>query len=66
MKLVSFLMTFVSALLIVLAFTRNAHAYLDSGTGSFIIQMVLGGVAGLVVVIKVFWHRIREVFGRDK
>lgn len=66
MKLFSYLMTFISAILIVAALTTNAHAYLDSGTGSFIIQMILGGVAGLIVVFKVFWHRIREILGLDK
>ena len=33
-----------------------AHAYLDPGTGSFLLQLLLGGVAGLVVIVKFYWH----------
>lgn len=35
-----------------------AHAYVDPGTGSLIAQMLFGGLAGLVVVVKLFWRRI--------
>lgn len=40
-----------------------AYAYLDAGTGSMILQLILGGLAGLAVVLKVFWHRILGIFG---
>ena len=32
-------------------------AYLDPGTGSLILQAVLGGVVGAAVVIKLYWRR---------
>ncbi len=35
-----------------------ALAYLDAGTGSMILQMLLGGFAGLAMVGKLYWHRI--------
>lgn len=41
-----------------------AYAYLDPGTGSMLLQMLLGGVAGALVVGKLYWHRIQEFFGR--
>ena len=41
----------------------SAHAYLDPATGSIILQIVLGGIAGLGVFGKLFWHRIRAFFG---
>lgn len=40
-----------------------AYAYLDPGTGSMILQMILGGVAGILVVGKLYWQRIKEFFG---
>ncbi len=42
-------------------------AYLDPGAGSLILQALAGGVAGLVVVGKLYWARIRRVlrFGRE-
>ena len=41
----------------------EAHAYLDPGTGSMLLQIVLGGLAGLGVLGKLYWHRIRAFFG---
>ena len=31
-----------------------AHAYLDPGTGSILLQLLLGGVAGFLVIIKLY------------
>lgn len=38
--------------------TSGAHAYLDPGTGSMILQALLGGIAGLLVVGKLYWHKL--------
>ena len=35
-----------------------AWAYLDPGSSSMIVQIVLGGVAGLVVLAKLYWRRL--------
>jgi hypothetical protein len=40
------------------ASTRAAYAYLDAGTGSMILQVLLGGVAGIALVGKLYWHRL--------
>lgn len=40
----------------------EAHAYLDPGTGSMLLQVLLGGLAGSGVLAKLYWHRIREFF----
>lgn len=41
---------------------ESAYAYLDPGSGSMILQIVLGGLAGAALVIKTFWHRIVTFF----
>ena len=41
-----------------------AHAYLDPGSGSMLLQLVLGGLAGLAVIAKLYWHRLLGLFGR--
>jgi len=43
--------------------TSSAHAYLDPGTGSMILQVLLGGVAGLALVGKLYWHKLLSLFG---
>lgn len=48
------------ALAIVL-FPGDALAYLDPGTGSFLIQGVIAVVVGAGFAIKMFWHRIKAL-----
>ena len=48
----------------VLDIDQPAHAYLDPGTGSIILQLLLGGVAGFAMVAKLYWHRLTSVFRR--
>ena len=33
-------------------------AYLDAGSGSIIVQLLLGGFAAVVVTIKLWWRRL--------
>lgn len=42
----------------------TASAYLDPGTGSFILQMLLGGIAGLAVVGRLYWTRLKLAITR--
>jgi hypothetical protein len=37
-------------------------AYLDAGTGSILVAALAGGIAGIAVLLKLFWHRILGVF----
>jgi hypothetical protein len=39
--------------------------YLDPGSGSFIIQLLIGAGAGILVTVGVFWERIKTFFGRS-
>ena len=36
-------------------------AYLDAGSGSVLIAALAGGLAGIAVLMKLFWHRILGV-----
>ena len=44
----------------ILACPSPALAYLDPGTGGMLLQLLLGGAAGLAVVLKLYWRRIRD------
>jgi hypothetical protein len=50
---------------IALLISAPAYAYVDPGTGGMLIQLVTGGVAGLLVLARLYWRRMRELFGRD-
>ncbi len=56
-------MVFATVLVVVLGSGSPAYAYLDPGTGSMILQILLGGVAGALVVGKLYWHRLKQLLG---
>ena len=58
--------TFKIAVLVVLAFPVPAIAYLDPGTGSMLLQVILGGIAAVAVALKLFWYRIIAFLGFKK
>jgi hypothetical protein len=47
----------------VLILARDAHAYIDPGAGSMLVQLLLAGTAGVAVLGKLFWLRIRRALG---
>jgi len=53
-------------LFLLLVYSKPAHAYLDPGSGSVVLQILLGGVAGVILVVKLFWHRLLSIFGIRK
>lgn len=46
--------------------SKPAFAYLDPGTGGMLIQIALGGIAGLAVAGKLFWHQLKSFFHFSK
>ncbi len=49
-------------LVFVLSFTHSAFAYLDPGSGSYILQMLVAGFLGGLYAIKLYWVRIKNFF----
>ena len=45
---------------------RPARAYLDAGTGSYLIQIVIAFVAGGLFMFKAFWRKIWFFLKRSK
>ena len=47
-----------------------AHAYLDPGSGSFIIQLIIGAFLGSIVAIKMYFKNIKKslskIFQKEK
>jgi len=40
--------------------TEPAWAYLDPGTGSLILQSLIAGIAGLLVVGRLYWAKLKN------
>ena len=45
---------------------QPAKAYIDPGSSSFIIQILIGAAAGGALAIATFWRRIAAFFRRNK
>lgn len=58
-----FLHMLIAICILIVGVDSPAFAYLDPGTGSIILQLVLGGVAGALVIVKLYWYRLKSLFG---
>ena len=45
---------------------RDCRGYIDPGTGSYILQMLLAGVLGAGFAMKSYWAKIKAVLGGGK
>ena len=60
MKMDSFSLLMV-VILVCVFFVKNSYAYLDPGTGSYVIQVLIGILMGGIITIKFYWKSIRSV-----
>lgn len=43
-----------------------AYGYLDPASGSMFLQVLLGGIAGVAVILKLYWHKLLDFLGVKK
>ena len=53
----------VVPILLLLDSPGGNHFYIDPGTGSLVIQAVIGAFAAVLVAIGMFWKQIKAFFG---
>jgi hypothetical protein len=58
-RLTTFSLLSLAALLIS---TGDAHAYLDPGTGSILLQGLIAGIAAASVVVGGYWGKVKAFF----
>jgi hypothetical protein len=51
---------FVALFLFVSHVDGTLYGYLDPGTGSVAIQVILGGMVALLATIKLYWARVKS------
>ena len=47
-------------------FIKPAHAYLDPGTGSMLLQGLLAGIMAVGVTLGIYWRRLKAFFNRSE
>jgi len=55
----------IFATVAILTFPNFAQAYLDPGSGSYIIQVLFGMLFGASYLAKVYWGKIKSFFGKS-
>lgn len=50
--------TFFGLFSITVLFPQSSFAYIDPGSGSYIFQILIAGILGLTVSVKMFWKQI--------
>lgn len=58
--------TLLASAAALISFTSQAHAYLDPGTGSIILQATIAAVASSLFAIKMYWFKLKEMFGMKR
>jgi hypothetical protein len=43
-------------------YTYPAYAYLDPGTGSMLLQGLIGGLAMIISVLSIYWQKVKSFF----
>lgn len=52
-----------AALAFFLMSTESAYAYLDPGTGSILLQGLIGAIAAGLAFFKFYWHKLKIILG---
>ncbi len=55
---------FIGITLFFVTAASPAYGYIDPGTGSLIIQGVIGAIAAVAVTVKLYWHKLKLFFLR--
>jgi hypothetical protein len=53
---------FIVGIMVIFFWVTPAYAYLDTGTGSILLQGLLAGIAGLVTIISFYWGKVKIFF----
>jgi len=46
-------------------FVSDAYAYLDPGSATIFIQVLIGALVGVGITLRVYWYKIKQKFSRN-
>ncbi len=52
-------MVYLVIIAVLLITVAPAHAYIDAGSGSYVLQMLMAGLLGVAFTIKLSWQRLK-------
>ncbi len=57
---------FIFSTLFYFLLTSSSYAYLDPGTGSIILQLIIGSIAAISSWVFIFWSKIKFILSKLK
>ena len=54
----------ITSLIFILFINNKAFAYLDPGTGSIILQAIIGGIVAGATYCSIYWQKIKNFFNK--
>ena len=49
-----------------IAYTSPAYAYLEPGTGSMLVQGLIGGIAVVMSFLSIYWQKVKAFFSKEE
>jgi hypothetical protein len=49
---------------LLLLFTKDSEAYIDPGSGSYVLQLLVASFFAILFALKMFWRNIKAFFSR--
>jgi len=49
---------------LILNLSPNAYAYIEPGTASYILQLIIGALIAGLIAVKVFWNGFKSFFAK--
>jgi hypothetical protein len=56
----------VTVLFVTVGLMAHAAAYIDLGTGSYLLQVIVAGLFGMIFSAKGLWARVRGTLGKTR
>lgn len=53
------------SLILIVYTTQDSNAYIDPGSGSMMLQVLIAAVLGALTAVKIYWHKIKNFFSRS-
>ena len=57
---------FLFLIISLISYTSPAYAYLDPGTGSMLLQGLIGGIAAAIAFLSIYWQKVKAFFSKEE
>ena len=57
---------FLCLIISLISYTSPAYAYLDPGTGSVLLQGLIGGIAAVMAFLSIYWQKVKAFFSKEE